>query len=170
MLTGEEREPAVRPPPVLAVVMPAPEVTARAPQQRRRYILKQDVARYGPTPGREAGVALTRGAQRVTKPHSDECRAHMDDLMQLDEDALVQQRLHADRLRRRSTVAGSSGDERRNPDAEAVGLGLQEATEMHTESEAHKSPREEQKRQGALGHPEPKGQMNLWEQRPKMPM
>ena len=43
---------------------------------------------------------------------------------------------------------------------------------MHSESEAHKSPREqEQKRQGeAVEHPEPKGQMDPWEQPPKMPM
>ena len=87
MLIGEE--PEVRPPPVPAVVMPALEGSVRTPQQRRRYILKQDVARYGPTPGCEACVALAGGAQRVTKPH-----------MQRDEDALMQQRLHADRLRR----------------------------------------------------------------------
>ena len=58
-LTGEEPEPG---PPVPAVVMPAPEAIVRAPQQRRRYILKQDVARYGPTPGCEACVALAGGA------------------------------------------------------------------------------------------------------------
>ena len=48
-------------------------------QKRRRYILKQDVALYGPTPGCEACVALAGGARRVTKPHSGECthgRAH----------------------------------------------------------------------------------------------
>ena len=56
----------------------------------------------------------------MTKPHSDECRARMDELMQRDEDALVQQRLHADRLRRGSMTAGASGDERRDPDAEMV--------------------------------------------------
>ena len=60
----------------------------------------------------------------MTKPHSDECRARMDELMQRDEDALVQQQLNADRLRRGSTVAGSSADERSDPDAEAVGSGL----------------------------------------------
>ena len=49
MLTGEELELEVRPPPVPAVVMPAPEVIVRAPHQRRRYILK----RYGPTTGCE---------------------------------------------------------------------------------------------------------------------
>ena len=114
----------VRLPPILAVVMPAPEAIVRTPQQRRRYILKQDVARYGPTRGCEACVALARGAQRVTKPHSDECRAHMDELMQRDEDALVQQRLHADRFRRGSMTAGASGDERRDPDVEMVGSGL----------------------------------------------
>ena len=59
----------------------------------------------------------------MTKPHSDECRALMDELMQRDEDALVQA-LHADRLRRGSMTAGSSGDERRNPDVEMVGSGL----------------------------------------------
>ena len=100
--------------------MPSPEAIVRTPQQRRRYILKEDVARYGPTPGCEACVALDGGAQRVTKPHSDECRARMDELMQRDEDALVQQRLHADRLRRGSMTAGASGDERRDPDAEMV--------------------------------------------------
>ena len=89
MLTGEEPEPEVRPPPVPAVVMPAREAIVRAPQQRRWYFLKQDAARRGPTPGYEACVAVAGGAQRVTKPHSDECRARMDELMQRDEDALV---------------------------------------------------------------------------------
>ena len=60
----------------------------------------------------------------MTKPHSDKCRARMDELMQRDEDAVVRQQLHADRLRRRSTVAGPGGDERRNPDVEMVGSGL----------------------------------------------
>ena len=103
MLRGEE--PVTRTPQVPAVVMPEPEALIRTPQVRRRYILKQDVARYGPTPGCEACTALAGGAQRVTKPHADECRRRMDELMQRDEDALVQQRLHADRLRRGSTVA-----------------------------------------------------------------
>ena len=49
MLSGEE--PEARPPPVPAVVMPEPEALVRSSQVRRRYILKQDVARYGPTPG-----------------------------------------------------------------------------------------------------------------------
>ena len=111
MLIGEE--PEVRPPPVPAVVMPALEAIVRKPQQRRRFILKQDVARYGPSPGREACVPLAGGAQRATRPHSDECRARMDELMQRDEDALVQQRLHADMLRRGSMTAGASGDEPR---------------------------------------------------------
>ena len=62
-------------------------------------------------------------------PHSDECRARMDELMQRDEmqrdeDALVQQRLHADRLKRGSMTPGPSGDERRDPDVEMVGSGL----------------------------------------------
>ena len=60
----------------------------------------------------------------MTKPHSDECRARMDEHRHRDQDALVLQRLHADILRRGSTVAESSRDERRNPDAEAVGSGL----------------------------------------------
>ena len=122
MLIGEESE--VRPPPMPAVVMPLPESIVRTPQQRRRYILKQDVARYGPTPECEACTTLVAGAQRVTKPHLDECRARMDELMQRDEDALVQQRLHSDRLRRGSTVVEASGDERRDPDVEMVGSGF----------------------------------------------
>ena len=48
----------------------------------------------------------------------------MEELMQRDEDTLVQQRLHADRLRRGSTVVEASEDERRNPDVEMVGSGL----------------------------------------------
>ena len=76
----------------------------------------------------------------------------LDELMQRDEDALVR-RLHADRLRRGSTVAGSSGDDRRNPDA-AVGSGRPGAAEMHLESEAHKSPREQTQRHGVAVHRE----------------
>ena len=60
----------------------------------------------------------------MTKPHSDECRARMEELMQRDEDALVQQRLHTDRLRRGSTVVEASEGERRNPDVEMTGSGL----------------------------------------------
>ena len=56
MLIGEELE--VRPPPMPAVVMPIPEAIVRTPQQRRRYILKQDVARYGPTLECEACTTL----------------------------------------------------------------------------------------------------------------
>ena len=122
MLIGEE--PEVRPPPVPAVMMPIPEATVRTPQQRRRYILKQDVARYGPTPECEASTTLAAGAQRVTKPHSDECRARMEELMQRDEDTPVQQRLHADRLRKGSTIVEASEDERRDPDVEMAGSGL----------------------------------------------
>ena len=107
VLSGEE--PEVRPPTALAVVMLAPESIVRTPQQRRRYILKQDVARYGPTPRCEACTALAAGAQRVTTPHSDECRARMAELMQRNEDALVQQRLRADKLRRGSTIVEASG-------------------------------------------------------------
>ena len=122
MLIGEQ--PEVRPLPVHAIVLPAPEEIVRKPQQRRRYILRQDVARFGPTPGCEACAALAGGAQRVTKPHSDECRTRMDEPMQRDEDALVQQRLHADMLRSGSTIVGASGDERKDPDVETVGSGL----------------------------------------------
>ena len=114
MLIGDE--PEVRPPPVPAVMMPIPEAIVRTPQQR--------VARYGPTPECEACTTLAAGAQRVTKPQSDECRARMEELMQRDEDTLVQQRLHTDRLRRGSTVIEASEDERRNPDVEMAGSGL----------------------------------------------
>ena len=58
------------------------------------------------------------------EPRSDECRARMEELMQRDEDTLVQQRLHTDRLRRGSTVVEASEDERRNPDVEMALSGL----------------------------------------------
>ena len=95
MLIGEE--PEVRPPLMPAVVMPFLEAIVRTPQQSRRYVLKQDVARYGPTPECEACTTLAAGAQRVTKPHSDECRECIHELMQRDEDALVHHRLHSAR-------------------------------------------------------------------------
>ena len=173
MLTGEEPEPEVRPPQVLALVMPAPKATVRAPQQRRRCILKQDVARCGPTPGCEASVALAGGSQRATKPHSDECRARMDELMQRDEDALVQQRLHADTLNQARRSLDRAGDERRNPHAEAVGSnllagssgdaprvgGAQESTRTGTEAAG-----------SGGGAPRAEGADEPRQQRPKMPM
>ena len=118
------KEPVVRPPPVPAVMMPILEAIVKTPQRRRGFILKQDVVRFGPTPECEACATLAAGAQRVTKPHSDECRAHMEELLQRDEDALVQQRLHTDGLRRGSTDVEASEDERRNPDVEMTGSGL----------------------------------------------
>ena len=45
-------------------------------------------------------------------------------VMQRDEDALVQQQLHSDRLQRGSTVVEASMDERRDLDVERVGSGL----------------------------------------------
>ena len=93
---------------MLAAMMPIPEAIVRTPQQRRRYILKHDVARCGPTPECEACTTLAAGAQRVTKSHSDEYRAPMEELMQRDEDAPVQQRLHTDGVRRGSTVVDAS--------------------------------------------------------------
>ena len=65
----------------------------------------------------------------MTKPHSGECRARMDELMQRDEDTLVQQRLHADTLRRGSMTAGASGNERRDPNVEMVKSGRRTAAE-----------------------------------------
>ena len=53
-------KPQARPPPVPAVVMHGPEASVTAPQQRRRC-MKQDVARYGPTPGCEACVEGSSG-------------------------------------------------------------------------------------------------------------
>ena len=45
-------------------------------------------------------------------------------LMQRDEDTLVQQRLHADKLRRGSTIVEASVDERKDPDIVMDGRGL----------------------------------------------
>ena len=101
-----------------------------------------------PTLECEACTTLAAGAQRVTKPHSDECKARVEELMQRDEDTLVQQRLHADRLRRGSTVVEASEDERRNPDVEMVRIGpaVGEAAEKHLVTKAHESPREQERR------------------------
>ena len=110
MLIGEE--PEVRPLPVPAVMMPIPEAPVRTPQQRRRYILKQDVARYGPTPECEACTTLAAGAHRVTKPHSDECRARPEDfsakvvdytLMMCRSSRLLYNRMSDQRMRQKPT-------------------------------------------------------------------
>ena len=119
MLTGEEPEPEARPPPVPAVVARTGSDSESATAEAQVH----SETRCGTvwTDARMRGLRSSAGgAQRVTKPHSDECRARMDELMQRDKGALVQQRLHTDRLSRGSTVAGSSGDDRRNPDAEAA--------------------------------------------------
>ena len=165
---------AQRPPPMPAVVMAIPEAIVRTPQQRRKYILKQDVAQYRPTPGCEACTALAAGAQRVTKPHSDECRERMDELMQRDEDTLVQLRLHSDRLRRGSAVVEARGDERRDPDVEMTGSGLPSggAAEKHLVAKAHE--RVHKNRNRSCGeqvemHLELEGQENPCKQRQKMP-
>ena len=161
MLIGED--PEVRPPPVPAVMMTIPDAIVRTPQQRRRYILKQDVARYGPTPECEACTTLAARAQRVTKPHSDECRARMEELMQRDEDALLQ-RLHTDRLRRGSTDVEVSEDERRNPDVEMTGSGLPSG------SGGHENPREQKQRlRGVVEKLLSLGQENPCKRRQKMP-
>ena len=169
MLIGEE--PEVRPPPVPAIMMPIPEAIVRTPQQRRRYILKQDEARYGPTPECEACTTPATGAQRVTKPHSDECRARMEELMQRDEDALVQQRLHTDRLRRGSTVVEPSEDERRNPDVEMTGSGLPSGSgeEASRGEGARESTRTETEAARSSGETLQTGQENPCKQRQKMP-
>ena len=102
MLTGEEPEPELRRPPAPAVVMPPLEAIVRAPQQRRGYILE---TRYG-TVWTDATMRGLRSSCR----RSTSAGTRMDDLMHRDEDALVRQQLHADRLRRGSTVARSSGE------------------------------------------------------------
>ena len=104
------------------------------------------MALYGPTPGCEACTALAAKAQRVTKPHSDE-------LMQRDEDALVQQRLHADRLRRGSTVVEASGNERSDPDVEMIGSGLPSGSggEAPRDEDARKSTRTGTEAAGSCG-------------------
>ena len=114
------------------------------------------------------GTALATGAQRVTKPHSDECRARMEELMQRDEDTLVQQRLHTDRLRRGSTVVEASEDERRNPDVEMAGSGR--AAEKHLVAKAHENPREQKQRlRGVVEKLLSLGQENPCKRRQKMP-
>ena len=164
MLIGDE--PEVRPPPVPAVMMPKPEAIVRKPQQRRRY---QDVARYGPTPECEACTTLAAGAQRVTKPHSDECRARMEELMQRHEDVLVQQRLHTDRLRRGSTDVEASEDERRNPDV-VDWVYRRGAAEKHLVAKAHENPREQKQRlRGVVEKLLSLGQENPCKRRQKMP-
>ena len=106
-LLGEDQE-AAPAPPAAAAVVPGVGPLIAPPQVKRRYILRQDVARYGPTPGCQACTALSAGAQRVAQRHTEECRKRMDELMQRDEDAVVQQRLHADRLRRDAGAQASA--------------------------------------------------------------
>ena len=105
----------------------------------------------------------------MTKPHSDECRACVEELMQHDEDTLVQQRLHADRLRRGSTVVEASKDE--HPDVEMAQSGLLlGAAERHLVTKAHESPREQEWRlREVLEKLSSLGQENPCKRRQKMP-
>ena len=92
----------------------------------------------------------------------------MEELMQRDEDALVQQRLHTDRLRRGSTVVEASEDERRNPDVEMTGSGL--PSEKHLVARAHENPAEqEQKLRTVVEKLFSVGQENPFKRRQKMP-
>ena len=90
----------------------------------------------------------------------------MEELMQRDEDTLVQQRLHADRLRRGSTVVEASEDERRNPDVEIAGSGSRRGAA----ATAHENPREQKQRlRGAVEKLFSLGQENPCKRRQKMP-
>ena len=84
-----------------AVMMPAVTMYTRSNRQNattKAQVHSEAGCGDGPTPECEACTTLVAGAQRVMEPHSDECRTRMEELMQRDEDTLVQQRLHADRL------------------------------------------------------------------------
>ena len=74
----------------------------------------------------------------------------MDELMQRDEDALVQQRLHADRLRRGSTVVEASRDERKVSDIEMDGQNLPSRSRTET-SRDEGSPESKRTRTEASG-------------------
>ena len=95
----------------------------------------------------------------------------MEELMQRDEDTLVQQRLHADRLRRGSTVVEASEDERRNPDVEMADRACRRgAAEKHLVTKAHERPREQERRLREIVEKlSSLGQENPCKRRQKMP-
>ena len=95
----------------------------------------------------------------------------MEELMQRDEDTLVQQRLHTDRLRRGSTVVEASEDERRNPDVERLDRVYRRgAAEKHLVAKAHENPREQKQRlRGVVEKLFSLGQENPCKRRQKMP-
>ena len=83
----------VRPPPLPAVVMSTPEANRQSATTEAQVHSEEGCGAVR-TDARMRGLYSSgAGAQRATKPHSDECRERMDELMQRDEDALVQQRL-----------------------------------------------------------------------------
>ena len=168
MLIGEE--PEVKPPPVPAIMMPIHEAIVRTPQQRRRYILKQDVARYGPTPECEACATLAAGAQRLTKPLSDECRARMEELKQCVEETLVQQRLHTDSEEARQLSKRAKMSEEIQTLKWLDRVYRRGAAEKHLVAKAHENPREQKQRlRGVVEKPFSLGQENPCKRRQKMP-
>ena len=62
------------------------------------------MARYGATDGCTACADIRFGKSRASVKHSSECRARIEELMQRDEDAVVQERLRRDRLKRDSAT------------------------------------------------------------------
>ena len=108
-MKGEEpaaEEPALPAAAPQAVVV-AGGIAPPRPQERRRYILKQDVARYSATEGCTACADIRSGKSRVSVQHSNECRARMEELMQRDEEAVVQERQTEAGFSDRSGATGS---------------------------------------------------------------
>ena len=90
-VSAAEREAGVAP-----LRAPAP---AAEGQQRRRYVLKADIEKYGGTDACRACQEL-HGGGKPKVAHSPECWQRITELMARDDDALVRARLEQDRLRR----------------------------------------------------------------------
>ena len=157
MLIGEELE--VRPPPMPAVMMPIPEAIVRTPLQWRRYILKQDVARYGPTPECEAlynsGRRSAESDEATFRRMQGRCGS---DCTQTDSEEARQLSKQAKMSEDIQTLNWSDQACRR------------EVAKKHLVTKAHESPREQERRlRGVVEKLSSLGQENPCKRRQKMP-
>ena len=89
--------------------LPDTPVTVLAPQERKMYVLKADIEKYGMSPGCDACLMVEANG-RTSVPHTDACRLRIAGLLAASEEG--RERLEKHRRRRRNVeVPPEEGDE-----------------------------------------------------------
>jgi hypothetical protein len=118
------QESASAPPPPIAMPMELPPKA-----QRRRYVLRADVEKYGPTDECIACTRIVLG-EKTKEPHTEACRKRMEQLMAEDDAGRV--RLEEHRRKQRGEVQGGV----REPDLDnSASIPTQVEGDMHVEGD-----------------------------------